>query len=126
MVEPLFSRLRSFWVGVRRRPAVEAEMNEEFRLHVELRANDLVRSGLSPAEALLKARREFGSPERYKEEARASRGLHRIDALRFSWLDFKLGLRMLVRYPGLTLIGGLGIAMAIAIGTGYKIGRAHV
>jgi len=36
-----------------------------------------------------------------------------------SWLDLKLALRMLVRYPGLTLIGGLGIAMAVAIGVGF-------
>lgn len=35
-----------------------------------------------------------------------------------SWLDVKLGVRMLVKYPGLTLIGGLGMAVAIAIGAG--------
>ncbi len=34
----------------------------------------------------------------------------------FSWLDFVVGARMLVRYPALTLIGGLGIAVAIAVG----------
>lgn len=33
-----------------------------------------------------------------------------------SWLDFKLGFRMLIKYPGLTLVGGLGIAVAVAIG----------
>lgn len=32
-----------------------------------------------------------------------------------SWLDVKLGARMLIKYPGLTLIGGLGMAVAIAI-----------
>ncbi|HEV2736212.1 MAG TPA: ABC transporter permease [Longimicrobiaceae bacterium] len=35
-----------------------------------------------------------------------------------SLIDFKLGLRMLVRYPGLTLVGGLAIAFAIWIGAG--------
>ncbi|CAN5345247.1 ABC transporter permease [soil metagenome] len=35
-----------------------------------------------------------------------------------SWLDFKLGARMLVKYPGLTLVGSLGMAVAIAIGAG--------
>ena len=34
-----------------------------------------------------------------------------------SWLDFKLGLRMLLRYPGLTVVGGLAMALGIAIGT---------
>jgi len=35
---------------------------------------------------------------------------------RVSWLDFKLGARMLVKNPGLTLVGGLGMTVAIAIG----------
>src|SRR6185369_651386 len=33
-----------------------------------------------------------------------------------SALDFKLGVRMLRRYPGLSVIGGLALAVAIAIG----------
>ena len=39
--------------------------------------------------------------------------------LRFSALDFKVGLRMLARYPGLTLVGTVAIAVAIALGTLY-------
>ncbi len=35
-----------------------------------------------------------------------------------SWLDFKLGFRMLVKYPGLTLVGALAIAFAIWMGAG--------
>jgi predicted permease len=35
---------------------------------------------------------------------------------RVSLLDFKLGLRMMARHPGLTLIGILGMTVAIAIG----------
>ena len=34
-------------------------------------------------------------------------------------LDLKLGVRMLLKYPGLTLAGGLALAIAIAIGAGY-------
>jgi putative ABC transport system permease protein len=45
----------------------------------------------------------------------APRTAHR-PSLRVSWLDVKLGLRMLVKYPGLSLVGGLGIAVAVAIG----------
>src|SRR5687767_13903504 len=33
--------------------------------------------------------------------------------------DYKLGLRMLVKYPGLTLAGGLALAIAIGIGAGW-------
>src|SRR5690606_17448526 len=38
---------------------------------------------------------------------------------RVSWLDFKVGLRMLARYPGLTAVGTLAIAVAIALGAVY-------
>jgi predicted permease len=33
--------------------------------------------------------------------------------------DYKLGLRMLVKYPGLTFAGGLALAIAIAVGAGW-------
>ena len=35
-----------------------------------------------------------------------------------SWLDFKLGFRMLARYPMLTVVGSLAMAVAIAVGAG--------
>jgi putative ABC transport system permease protein len=38
---------------------------------------------------------------------------------RFSWLDFKVGVRILARYPGLTLVGTVAIAVAITLGTLY-------
>jgi putative ABC transport system permease protein len=34
------------------------------------------------------------------------------------WLDVKLGVRMLIKYPGLALVGGAGIAVAVAIAVG--------
>ena len=57
----LIARARSLWRGVRRGPALRADMDEEFRLHQELRAADLVRAGLSHSEARRKARLDFGS-----------------------------------------------------------------
>src|SRR5215218_6758686 len=36
--------------------------------------------------------------------------------LSVSWLDWKLGGRLLLKYPALTIIGGLSLAAAIAIG----------
>ena len=33
-----------------------------------------------------------------------------------NWLDIKLGGRMLVKYPGLTVVGGLAMAFAILVG----------
>jgi putative ABC transport system permease protein len=42
-------------------------------------------------------------------------GLMRVG---MSWLDFKLGFRMLARYPMLTVVGSLAMAVAIAVGAG--------
>lgn len=36
-----------------------------------------------------------------------------------SWLDVKLGLRMCLRFPGLTIAGGLALVLAIGIGAGW-------
>ena len=116
MLSPLAARLRSLWRSLRHRSVVESEMHEEFRLHLAMRAEDLVRAGLTPDEAVRRARLEFGSTEHYKERGRESRGLRPIDDLRVSWLDVKLGFRMLARYPGLTLVGGLAMAFAIWVG----------
>jgi putative ABC transport system permease protein len=49
--------------------------------------------------------------ERAAEERRAF--------VKLSWLDVKLGLRMLAKYPGLSLVAVGGMAIAIALGAGY-------
>ena len=116
MLSGIIARLRSLSYGLLHRRDLELEMREEFRLHQEMRAEDLVRSGLTADEAMRRARVEFGSTEKFKDEARASRGLRSFDEMRISWLDVKLGVRMLVKYPGLTLVGGLAVAFAIAVG----------
>ena len=44
--------------------------------------------------------------------------MHSFRWIEHWWLDLKLGGRMLIKYPGLTLVGGLGMAVAIALGAG--------
>jgi predicted permease len=51
--------------------------------------------------------------ERWRDGRRG--GVMRVG---LSWLDFKLGFRMLVRYPMLTVVGSLAMAFAIAVGAG--------
>lgn len=44
-----------------------------------------------------------------------------------SWIDVKLGVRMLFKSPGLTLVGGLAMALAIGIGAGtFSFGYAFM
>ncbi|MGH7679840.1 MAG: ABC transporter permease [Gemmatimonadaceae bacterium] len=118
MITELIARVRSLARGTVRPRRVDAELQEEFRLHMEMRAADLVRAGMTPADAARKARAEFGSTEDHIEKTRRARGLAWFDELRFSWLDIKLGGRMLLKYPVLTIVGGVSMAFAIWVGAG--------
>ncbi|MCB1036804.1 MAG: hypothetical protein KDD47_23465 [Acidobacteria bacterium] len=91
-------------------------MGEEFRHHIELHTERLIAEGLAPGEALRRARLAFGNVESHKEAARAALGLRPFDELRFSWIDVKLGLRMLRKYPGLSLVALFALAVGIPAG----------
>src|SRR4029079_19017651 len=122
----LLARFRSVLRGIRRGDALNDDMEAEFRLHMDLRAEELVRAGLTPAEAERQARLEFGSAPSFTDRGRDARGLRAFDSLRFSVLDLKLGGRMLVKHPALTVIAPIAVAFAIAVGTvGFEIAR-HV
>src|SRR5215212_11468648 len=113
----LLARIRSLLRGIRRGDALNDDMEAEFRLHMDLRAEELVRAGLTPTEAARRARLEFGSAPSFTDRGRDARGLRAFDSLRFSVLDLKLGGRMLVKHPALAAIGTIAVAFAIAVGT---------
>jgi putative ABC transport system permease protein len=113
----LLARLRSAWRGIAHGSRLDADMDEEMRFHVEMLAERLMRErGLDRSEARRQASVAFGGVEKYKEAGRDTRGVQWIDRVS---LDFRLGVRMLVKYPLLTLIGGFAMAVAIAIGATF-------
>ena len=106
------------------RPDPTEELNEELRFHLEQRTRDYVDRGLSPESARDAAAQRFGDPARVRETCapmlaadRAAYARRRL--WRISWLDAKLGLRMFLKFPGLSLVSVTGMAVAIAIGAGY-------
>jgi putative ABC transport system permease protein len=99
------------------RRAAESRMNAEFRFHIEMETDRLMRAkGLAADEARRQALAAFGGVETHKEALRDGRGAAWLSGLS---LDAKLGGRMLLKYPGLTLAGGLALAIAIGIGAGW-------
>src|SRR5687768_8202687 len=105
-------RLLSFF----RHGAAEAALSREVHSHLQLLEDEFVSKGRPRDEARLAARRVFGGVEQAKEHQRAARGFRWLDNSR---MDFKLGARMLAKYPGLSLIGGVGQAVGVAIGAGF-------
>ena len=103
--------------GLLFRAEEDAATREEMRFHLDMEAERLVREeGLEPAEARRRAAVTFGGVERHREATR--------DARPFGWLtglslDLRLGARMLRKHPGLTIIGGLGMAVGIAVSVGF-------
>ena len=95
--------------------AAESRMDGEIAFPIEMEADRLVREEhLSPDEARRRALVAFGGVTQHREVLRAGRGLAWLSGLS---LDFTLAFRMLRKYPGLTVVGGLAMAFAIWVGT---------
>jgi predicted permease len=108
----LAARLREFV-----RPAAgDVDFDQELATHLAMAEEEKVRRGMSRAEARREARLELGGVTQLREAAREARGLPWLETF---WLDGKLGVRMLRKSWGLTLVGGL--AMALTIGLGASI-----
>ena len=71
----LLARLRSFMAALVRGRTIERDMEDEWRFHVEARADALAAEGVPRDEAVRRARAEFGDPLRWKEGGREARGL---------------------------------------------------
>lgn len=107
MLSDLRYRLRALF----HHTALEQDLDDEVRFHVEREAEKYIRSGDSPAEARRKARAAFGGVERIKDDARDARGLVLLDTVK---QDLRYAVRGLRATPGFTL----AVMATLALGIG--------
>ena len=100
-------RLRALF----QRDAMDQELDDELRFHVERETEKLIARGLSPADAAREASLAFGGVSRIKDDTRDSRGIQFWESLR---QDFRYAWRGLRARPGFTI--AVTIALAVGIG----------
>ncbi|HVV47400.1 MAG TPA: ABC transporter permease, partial [Bryobacteraceae bacterium] len=99
----LWSRIRN----VVHPESYENDIREELDFHLEMDR----RNGHDSREARLR----LGNATCIEEQVRDVRIATWLESW---WLDVRLGIRMLVKYPGLAVAGGAGIAVAVALAAG--------
>jgi predicted permease len=96
------------------RERFRADLDEEMRLHMDLRQKRQAEQGMSEVDARYAARRKFGNTTSLKEESTAAWGWRWLESL---GQDALYGVRSMIRSPWVTAVALLSLALGIGATT---------
>jgi predicted permease len=111
MISEIWSDIRYRVRALLRRTAVESELDEELRFHLERETGKHEAAGVPRDEAVRLARVAFGGVERAKDETRDARGTQLLES---AMQDLRYSIRTLRAKPGFTL----GVVLTLGLGIG--------
>ena len=115
--------LASKCAGMFRRRALDVEMDEELRAHLEMAAAEYRGRGMNDEDARRKALRDFGGVTQVREAVRMREGLMWVENLR---RDIGYAVRMLRKSPGFAAVAIGSLALGIGANTAIFSIAKHV